>query len=236
MGREEQQEEREVLDSIFPEEITDVSETEYRIAMELDVPHREEDDEEPPTILLNVRYGEGYPDEAPTLDITAPPNAPRHEHIDVQEDKARLLEALQPTIEENLGMAMVFTLYSTLKDEAESLIMERQNAVNEAHEKELRKAEEEENRKFEGEKVTPESFKKWHAAFKLEMEDLKQRKLQQAEAEEKKKNRGKVEEKKMSGRQLYEGGFVGKGADEEEDYDGEDAITEEMRKVKVNKY
>lgn len=233
MGREEQQEEREVLDSIFPEEITDVSETEYRISMELDIPSREED-EEPPIILLNVRYGEAYPDEAPTLDITAPPNAPRHEHLDVQEDKARLLEALQPTIEENLGMAMVFTLYSTLKDEAESLIIERQNAVNEAHEKELRKAEEEENRKFEGEKVTPESFLKWQAAFKLEMEELKQRKKDQAEAEEKKKNRGKVEEKKMTGRELYEAGLVGKGGDEDDD-DGEDAITEEMRKVKVNK-
>lgn len=231
MGREDQQEEREVLDSIFPDEITDVSETEYRIAMQLDIPTREEDDE-PPTILLNVRYGEAYPDEAPTLDITAPPNAPKHQHLDVQDDKAQLLDALQPTIEENLGMAMVFTLYSTLKDEAESLVIKRQNAVNEAHEKELRKAEEEENRKFEGEKVTPESFKKWQAEFKQEMEDLKQRKKEQAEAEEKKKNRGKTEEKKLSGKQLWEAGLAGKGVDEEED-DGEDAITEEMRKVKV---
>jgi hypothetical protein len=231
MGREEQQEEREVLDSIFPEEITDVSETEYRISMQLDIPTLEED-EELPTIQLNVRYGEAYPDEAPTLDITAPPNAARHEHLDVHEDKARLLQALAPTIEENLGMAMVFTLYSTLKDEAESLIIERQNALNEAHEQELRKAEAEENRKFEGSKVTPESFKKWQAEFKLEMEALKQRQKEQAEAEEKKKNRGKVDEKKMSGRALWEAGLVGKGGEDEED-DGEDAITEGMRKVKV---
>lgn len=232
MGREEQQEEREVLDSIFPDEITDVSETEYRISMQLDIPTRDDDEEELPVILLNVRYGEAYPDEAPTLDITAPPNAPKHEHLDVHEDKERLLQALQPTIEENLGMAMVFTLYSTLKDEAESLIMERQNAVNEAHEQELRKQEAEENRKFEGEKVTPESFKKWQAAFKQEMEELKQRKKELAEAEEKKKNKGKLEEKKMTGRQLYEAGLVGKGADEMDD-EGEDAITEEMSKAKI---
>ena len=82
--------------------------------------------------------------------------------------------------------------------------------------------------------MTPESFLKWQAAFKLEMEELKQRKKEQAEAEEKKKNRGKVEEKKMTGRELYEAGLVGKAGDEEDD-DGEDAITEEMRKVKVNK-
>ena len=37
MGREEQQEEREVLDSIFPDEITDVTEHEYRVAIKLDV-------------------------------------------------------------------------------------------------------------------------------------------------------------------------------------------------------
>ncbi|KAM0723216.1 hypothetical protein Q7P37_001416 [Cladosporium fusiforme] len=231
MGREEQQEEREVLDSIFPEEITDVSETEYRISMELDIPTRDDEDE-PPVILLNVRYGEAYPDEAPMLDITAPPNAPRHEHLDIQEDKAQLLQALEPTIEENMGMAMVFTLYSTLKDEAESLIVQRQNAVNEAHEKELRKAEEEENRKFEGAKVTPESFKKWQADFKQEMAELKQRQKEQAEAEEKKKNKGKTEEKKMSGRQIFEQGLAGKGGEDEED-EGEDAITEDMRKVKV---
>jgi hypothetical protein len=43
MGREDQIEEREVLDSIFPDEITDVSETEYRVAITLDVTQPEED-------------------------------------------------------------------------------------------------------------------------------------------------------------------------------------------------
>jgi len=47
MGRAEQAEEREVLDSIFPDEITDVSDTEYRIEVKLDLPavDNEEDDE-----------------------------------------------------------------------------------------------------------------------------------------------------------------------------------------------
>ncbi|KAL9047153.1 MAG: hypothetical protein Q9206_006881 [Seirophora lacunosa] len=39
MGREEQIEEREVLDSIFPDEITDINETSFRIAIEPDIPH-----------------------------------------------------------------------------------------------------------------------------------------------------------------------------------------------------
>lgn len=63
MGKEEQQEEREVLDSIFPDEITgtfelekdskilerltsqpDVSETEYRVQIQLDVTQADDDD------------------------------------------------------------------------------------------------------------------------------------------------------------------------------------------------
>ena len=42
MGREEKKEERGVLDSIFPDEITDVSETEYRISIELEVTEPDE--------------------------------------------------------------------------------------------------------------------------------------------------------------------------------------------------
>lgn len=47
MGREEQQEEREVLDSIFPDEITDVSATEYRVQIQLEVTQEDDDDSIP---------------------------------------------------------------------------------------------------------------------------------------------------------------------------------------------
>lgn len=230
MGVEEQKEEREVLDSIFPDEIQDVSETEYRITIKLEPLHENEDESEDPTIILNVRYPETYPDEAPLLDITQPPNASKHEFLDVQEDKARLLEALQPTIEENLGMAMVFTLVSTLKDSAELLMTERQQAIQAQKDIESAKAEEEENRKFEGEKVTRESFLAWRESFKREMEEEAARKQAEQEAEEKKK-RGPKEEKKLTGKQLWEQGLAGKTADEE-DEDGEDAV-EGMRDLKV---
>ena len=135
-------------------------------------------DEEPtpPTIILNVRYPEAYPDVAPMLDITQPPNAPRQQHLDIQEDKTRLLDALQPTIEENMGIAMVFSLVSTLKDAAELLIAERQQAVQAQKDFESQMAEEEENRKFEGEKVTRESFLAWRESFRHEMDEERARK------------------------------------------------------------
>lgn len=229
MGREEQKEEREVLDSIFPDEIQDISDTEYRITIVLDTPKEADDDSQGPTIILNVKYPDSYPDEAPYLDITQPPNASKHEHLDIQEDKARLLEALQPTIEESVGMAMVFTLVSTLKDAAELLISERQNAVQALKDMEARKAEEEENRKFEGEKVTRESFLAWQEKFKKEMEEEAARRQAEQEAEDKRK---KIKaEVKLTGKQLWEQGLTGKTA--EEDEDGEDAILDGMKQVKV---
>lgn len=231
MGRDEQAEEREVLDSIFPDEIQDISDTEYRITIVLEVKSESEVEDDSPTIILNVRYPESYPDEAPMLDITQPPNAAKYAHLDIQEDKARLLLALQPTIEENLGIAMIFTLVSTLKDAAEVLITERQQAVQALKDVEAQEAEAEENRKFEGEKVTRETFLAWRERFREEMEQEKARRAAEIEAEEKKKRGGKAEEKKLTGKQLWQQGLVGK-VDEEDEDDGEDVI-ESMKDLKV---
>lgn len=230
MGREDQQEEREVLDSIFPDEIQDISDTEYRVSITLDVKAESEEEPAAPTILLNVRYPETYPDVAPYLDITQPPNAARYPHLDVQEDKARLLEALEPTIEENMGMAMVFTLVSTLKDAAELLISERQQAIQALKDVEAAKAEEEENRKFEGEKVTRETFLAWREKFQEEVAEEKARKAAEKEAEDKKKRGGRAEERKLTGKQLWLQGVATKMV--EEDDEGEDAL-ESIKDLKV---
>lgn len=243
MGREEQQEEREVLDSIFPDEIQDISETEFRITIVLDTPEQREgtaataddsEDEsgpEPVRIILNVRYPEKYPDEAPVLDITQPPNAPKYEHLDIQDDKPRLLDALQPDIEASLGMQMIFTIQATLKEAAEQLINDRYAAIIAVRDAERARAEEEENKRFEGEKVTRESFLAWRDKFRKEMAEEAERKRLEQEAEEKKKRGGKEQKDLLTGRQLWEQGLAGKTADDEDE--GEDAITEGMREVKV---
>ncbi|KAJ5089493.1 RWD domain-containing protein [Penicillium argentinense] len=220
MGREDQTEEREVLDSIFPEEITDISDTSYRVSIALDVPEVEGEDAEQPTILLEVSYPEEYPDVAPELSISSPPNAPRHPRLDVQEDRERLLETLQPTIEENMGMAMVFTLVSALKENAEELMIERANAVQAEKDRAAAKAEEEENKKFQGTPVNRETFLEWHTKFQKEIQEEEQRQKEEKEAEDKKKKSTK-EEKKLTGRQLWERGLAGKG---DYDEDGEDAL------------
>ncbi|KAK0628148.1 RWD domain-containing protein [Bombardia bombarda] len=228
MGREEQAEEREVLDSIFPEEITDISPTEYRINIELDIPDDEE--EEPPVMILTVRYPEEYPDVAPVLDLSPPHNAATHPFLNIAEDREQLLQDLQPTIEENLGMAMVFTLYSTLKEAAEQLAVERKATLEKEHEEAVLAAEREENKKFHGTQVTRESFLKWRDAFVKEVEDNKIREEEERLAELKK---ARIKESaKLTGRQLWERGLVGKYEQEEGDEEG--VPTDEVQKLAVS--
>jgi len=179
-------------------------------------------------IYLEVSYPEEYPDVAPELSISSAPNAPKHPQLDIQEDRERLLESLQPTIEENMGMAMVFTLVSALKENAEELMIERVNAVQAEKDKIAAKAEEEENKKFQGTAVNRESFLEWHTKFQKELQDEEQRQKEEKEAEDKKKKSNK-DEKKLTGRQLWERGLAGKGDFEEE---GDDALPA-VEKLKV---
>lgn len=116
-----------------------------------------------------------------------------------------------------MGMAMIFTLVSTLKDNAEQLIAERQAAARHEHEKKLLAAEAEENKKFHGTPVTPETFKTWREGFRKEMEELRKKEDEAEEAAEKKKNRGKDAVVQLTGKQLWERGMVGKIEEEEED-------------------
>ncbi|CAD6587987.1 MAG: hypothetical protein ASARMPREDX12_003070 [Alectoria sarmentosa] len=161
MGREEQIEEREVLDSIFPDEITDISETSYRVSIALEPT--------PASLILTVVYPESYPDVAPNLDITFPQNTPRMPQLSLPEDKPHLLSSIDETISESMGQAMVFTLISALKESAELLIGERLKEVQAERDKEAAKVEEAENAKFHGEAVTRESFLGWRAKFRDEM-------------------------------------------------------------------
>lgn len=167
-------------------------------------------------MLLNVRCPEDYPDKAPILDLQPPHNASLHEYFSVADDKEQLLRDLDATIEENLGMPMVFTLVSSLKEAAEQLVAERKEIAAKVQEEELLAAEREENKKFHGTAVTPETFLRWREDFLREMEEARIQEEEERAAELKK---AKVREPvKLSGKQLWEGGLVGKDI-HEDDYD-----------------
>ncbi|KAH8591664.1 ubiquitin-conjugating enzyme/RWD-like protein [Bisporella sp. PMI_857] len=228
MGREEQIEEREVLDSIFPDEIQDISETEFRVSILLDVTNDDGDESEPPTILLKVLYPAEYPDEPPILDLLSPPQASPHPFFILTDDKDELLAGLAESIEENIGMAMIFTLVSTLKDNAEQLIASRQENARNIQEEKILAAEREENKKFHGTPVNPETFKTWREGFRKEMEELREKEEREEEIAEKKRNKGKEATVLLTGKQLWERGLAGK-VDEEDDGDDLPAAVESLK-------
>jgi hypothetical protein len=180
-------------------------------------------------MLLTVRYPEDYPDKAPVLEVSAPQNATPHTYLNLAEDKDELLQGLEATIEENLGMAMVFTLVSALKDAAEQLVVDRKKAAADAHEEAVLAAEREENKKFHGTPVTPETFIAWRALFLKEMEEIRIKEEEERLAELKK---ARIKEPvKLTGRQLWERGLATGAVEEEGDDDG--ISVEDIRKLKL---
>ena len=209
---------------------TDISETEYRIFILLEVVNEDGDDTESPTILLQVKYPEEYPEQAPILELLAPPNAPAHPFFSIASDRQELLDSLTDTIDDNLGMAMIFTLVSALKENAEQLIVSRQEQAQQERDQKMLAAEREENKKFHGTAVTPETFMKWRASFKKEMEEARL-KEEAEEAAEKKKNRGRETAVQLTGKQLWERGMAGKI---EEDYEDDNEVPiQEVEKLTV---
>jgi hypothetical protein len=219
------------LNSVIAHNSIAISETEYRISVLLDIINDDGDESEPPTILLQVKYPEAYPEEPPLLDLLPIPNAPVHSLFSVASDRESLLDGLKDTVKENMGMAMIFTLYSTLKENAEQLIAERQAAVRHEHEQKLLAAEREENKKFHGTPVTPETFKSWREGFRKEMEALRIKQVEEDEAADKKRNRGKDIVVQLTGKQLWERGLAGKV--EEDDFEGDDGLVEDVEDLKV---
>lgn len=190
----------------------------------------DEELEEQPTLILQVTYPEEYPDVAPRLEIQSPHNSLKYPHLDVQEDRERLLDALQSTIDENMGMVMIFAVVDMLKEGAELLISERKAAIQALKEVEAVKAEEEENRKFHGTQVTRETFMAWRDQFKAEMKEIEERRKQEErEAEEKKKKGSSKEPKKLTGKQLWERGLAGKVDDD----DLEGSLPNKLEKVEL---
>jgi hypothetical protein len=124
-------------------------------------------------------------------------------------------------------MAMVFTLYSSLKEAAEQLIQDRKAAEEKAREEEQLAAEREENKKFHGTPVTPETFMKWREGFLKEMEEKRLREEEERLAEMKK---ARIKEPvRLTGRQLWERGLAGKGEEEEE----EEGLADGVEQLKV---
>lgn len=74
--------------------------------------------------------------------------------------------------ENNIGMVMVFTLVAFLKESLTDLITNKAHKKKQIEEAVLRKQEEEEMKRYEGTKVTKESFLAWKVKFDFEVAEL----------------------------------------------------------------
>ncbi|KIY64923.1 RWD-domain-containing protein [Cylindrobasidium torrendii FP15055 ss-10] len=190
-------EEFEVLESIYPTEFTKLSSKEIQIEAE---PEDLLDGADPVKVYLRVSYPDGYPDVVPNMSLEA---------VDGElEDgeSERLLDALKSTGEENLGMAMTFTLVSFLREQLSGLVVTREEERRRKEAEEEARVQEEEDARTRGTPVTVESFMAWKAKFDAERARMKQR-------EEEERHKGltpkeREEWKRMgtrlSGRQLFE--------------------------------
>ncbi|GJN88281.1 hypothetical protein Rhopal_001246-T1 [Rhodotorula paludigena] len=197
---EERRSELEVLESIFPDELEVLSDDQLSIRVEPEV----QNEREPYTFNLLVTYTPTYPDEPPALELETVEG-------EVDDDElAFLLDGLNESANESLGMAMVYTLALQLKELIAEMIVKRKERIAREDEERYRREEEAAAAKKRGTPVTKESFAAWSAKFEAEYaaqlkreEEERIRALPPKEREEARRWAAK-----LTGRQLFEQGAV----------------------------
>lgn len=178
-------EEEELLRSIYPTEFTRPSATTFRIQIEIG----EEEGAGAGTgtgtgasacmggVVLTVGVGDGYPDAPPDVHVEYCPSGPGSgsgssgtgssgtETELTSEEKEDVMRTLQNVVAESLGTQMTFTLAATLKDRVLTLLDARTHAATKHLEDERLAEAALERRKFEGTKVSADSFEAWKARF-----------------------------------------------------------------------
>lgn len=180
----EQASEVEALDSIYYGDMQ-VLETEPYHKFEIPIKSEGFDDGEGLACKLIFTYTAKYPDELPLIEIE------NEENFDNIVDKNDLHTHLIEQGKENLGMVMVFTLVSA----GQEWLNEKWDSVKKEREEQtlakLKADEEAEMKRFEGTRVTVESFLAWRKQFEIDMGIPAKR-----EREAKDKN-------KLTGRELF---------------------------------
>lgn len=189
---EEQAQELEVLESIYPDELEKYSDTHFSIKVKLDTSSTRIH-----VLELDVKYPEAYPEVVPELDITVAEDEEEEydsdddngddseddedtkaakkalnmsETIDFDRDSlAKLKQKLFDEAEIQIGIPMVFALATQLKDDAEQLFEEILNQKQTEYDQQLLIREREEQKKFNGTPVTKETYNEWRLKFREEM-------------------------------------------------------------------
>lgn len=258
--KEEQSQELEILESIYPDELQLLNDTKTRFSINIALDTESETNH---AVKLEVVYPETYPDVVPELDIVEGECDNSHLRIDYfaqdkeqdeqdeeeddnfagskklvnlverirfnRADYLKLLGMLKIEAEENIGMPSIFSLASSLKDHAEELFIEK----FEFEEGQILKAREErevlEQAKFNGTKVTTESFNKWRLTFRKEFGMDKRLNERYKE----------MHDGKLTGKEIWDRGLASgvDNDDNDDDVDGKDvdflALRKKMKEIEI---
>eukprot|EP00092_Neocalanus_flemingeri_P005984 GFUD01006445.1.p1 GENE.GFUD01006445.1~~GFUD01006445.1.p1 ORF type:complete len:241 (+),score=89.90 GFUD01006445.1:62-784(+) len=160
--KQEQRDEIEAIESIYSEEIEVLNENPHRFTIPVKTEEYDEDTGDGMWVLLKFTFPDTYPDVGPEIEF--------EESEGVEDEQLEgLREHMKEIVEENLGMAMSFTIVSAaiewLGETNDKMKFEAEEAIR--IKKDLE--DEEERKKLEGTKVTIESFLAWKAEFDVEM-------------------------------------------------------------------
>ncbi|CAK5277705.1 unnamed protein product [Mycena citricolor] len=190
-----------VLEAIYPSELQKISETCIQLEVEPE-DYDEADGDERIKVTLEVQYPPQYPDILPELSIEPIDGESEISDSEILE----LLEDLRSVGEENLGIAMTFTLVSRLREQLSALVKKRYERRRREDMEKERLAIEAEEARTRGTPVTVESFRAWKVKFDREMVELQKLReeerlkgLSPKERDEYKRVGGRA-----SGRQLFE--------------------------------
>lgn len=175
---EEQNNEVEALDSIYCGEFEVLGTEPLRFVIPIKSEDYEPDSGNGHACKLKFTYTPTYPDEVPEVEVI------EEENLDEQ-DTYLLKEHIIDVANENLGIVMVFTLVSSGQEWLNNKWDETRKEREEKAKKKEIEQEEAERKRFEGTRVTVESFLAWKAKFdeefghtkKLEKEDNTAKKL-----------------------------------------------------------
>lgn len=154
---EEIQEEMETLGYLYTEdELEIISPSELNISIKCD------DDsilltDEPTLLAINFTLPPLYPTAIPTFEFTS-------EYL-LDEEIKSLSEKLRLQCIDSLGIQMIYNVVQWLKEEIEITIQQRKERLQLETEIRAEKREEEERIRYQGTRVTPDSFKQWQKSF-----------------------------------------------------------------------
>uniref|UniRef100_A0A0B6ZS55 RWD domain-containing protein n=1 Tax=Arion vulgaris TaxID=1028688 RepID=A0A0B6ZS55_9EUPU len=165
--KEEQRNEMEALQSIYPDEIEIVAEEPYHsFKLQVQPQNAEDFPDHAMSAVILFTYTENYPDAAPIMEFDS-----TEDMDDSQQDS--LMEFIKSQAEENLGMAMIFTIISAVQERLTTMMEQAAKDQETAEERRKVAEEEAERKRFEGTRVTVESFMAWKLKFDAEMAELR---------------------------------------------------------------